>query len=94
MAKLKANSQWGYLAMNLDKTQFKIINDLNEWNSMLVDNQYVIKNVDFVDESSALMVQCIKDFFIGGVLFKGPPFLGQFWYHFVDHFLNTFLKTF
>ena len=66
VAKLKANSQWGYLAMNLDKTQFKIINDLNEWNSMLVDNQYIIKNVDFVDESSALMVQygLNKDFFI------------------------------
>ena len=24
---------------------------------MLVDNQYIIKNVDFVDESEALMVQ-------------------------------------
>ena len=42
VAKLKANSQWGYLAMNLDRTQFKVINDLNEWNTMLVDNQYVI----------------------------------------------------
>ena len=48
VAKLKANSQWGYLAMNLDRTQFKVINDLNEWNTMLVDNQYIIKNVDFV----------------------------------------------
>ena len=43
--------------MNLDRTQFKVINDLNEWNTMLVDNQYVIKNVDFIDESGALMVQ-------------------------------------
>ena len=57
MAKLKANSQWGYLAMNLDRTQFKVINDLNEWKTMLDDNQYIIKNVDFVDESAALMVQ-------------------------------------
>ena len=78
VAKLKANSQWGYLAMNLDKTQFKIINDLNEWNSMLVDNQYVIKNVDFVDESSALMVQygLNKDFFIGN--FKTNVVLAAF----------------
>ena len=26
VAKIKANSQWGYLAMNNNKTQFKIIN--------------------------------------------------------------------
>ena len=45
VAKLNANSQWGYLGMNLDRNQFKIINDLNEWNSMLVDNQFVIKTL-------------------------------------------------
>ena len=43
--------------MNINRTQFKVINDLNEWNKMLVDNQYVIENVDFIDESGALMVQ-------------------------------------
>ena len=57
IAKLKANSQSGYLAMNLDRTQFKVINDLNEWNTIMVDNQYGIKNVDFINESGALMVQ-------------------------------------
>ena len=56
VAKLKANSQWGYLAMNLDRTQLKIINDLHEWNSMLSNNQFSIQNVEFVDESSSLMV--------------------------------------
>ena len=43
--------------MNLDRTQFKVINDLNEWNTILVDSQYVIKNVDFIDQSGALLVQ-------------------------------------
>ena len=31
VAKIKANSQWGYLAMNNNKVSYKIINDAGEW---------------------------------------------------------------
>ena len=43
--------------MIFDRNQFKVINDLKEWNTILVDNQYIIENIDFVDVSEALMVQ-------------------------------------
>ena len=51
VAKLKANSQWGFLAMRTNKTQHKFITKPAEWFMMLADNQYVIEMVDFSHEN-------------------------------------------
>lgn len=59
VAKLKANSQWGYLAMNCNKTQMRIIYDVYEWNKLLENKQYVIQNVCFFEEDS----KCIQVFY-------------------------------
>ena len=51
VAKIKANSQWGYLAMNNNKVKYKIISDANEWYQLLENEQYKIHNVQFFDEN-------------------------------------------
>ena len=52
VAKVKANSQWGYLAMNNNKVSFKIINDVGEWHKLLENDQYKIHDVKFFDEET------------------------------------------
>lgn len=47
VAKLKANSQWGYLAMRTNKTQHKFITKPSDCFLMLSDKQHVIEMVDF-----------------------------------------------
>ena len=59
VAKLKANSEWGYLAMNCNKTQMKIIYDVAEWYKMLEDKQYTIHDVCFFDDKT----DCLQVFY-------------------------------
>ena len=51
VAKLKANSQWGYLAMKTNKIQHKLITEPHEWYNMLSDKQYTIHDVDLSNEN-------------------------------------------
>ena len=39
VAKIIANSQWGYLAINNNKVSKKIINDAGEWYRLLDNDQ-------------------------------------------------------
>jgi len=48
VAKLKANSHWGYYAMNTNKVQYKVITSPSEWQNMLSNKQYIIHDVKFV----------------------------------------------
>lgn len=53
VAKLKANSLWGYFALNSDRKSFKIITNQAEWFNMISNDQYIIhdvnaKNPDFI----------------------------------------------
>lgn len=53
VAKLKANSLWGYFALNSDRKSFKIITNQAEWLNMVSNDQYIIhdvnaKNPDFI----------------------------------------------
>jgi hypothetical protein len=52
ISKLKANSQWGYLALNTNKIQFKIIRDRATWVKMLEDDQHIIHNVELIESKS------------------------------------------
>ena len=45
VAKIKANSQWGYVAMNNNKTQFKIIHATDEWFNLISNKKYEILSV-------------------------------------------------
>lgn len=59
VAKLKANSQWGYLAMNTNKIQLKIVRDRASWIKMLEDDQFIIHNVEIIESKST----CIQVFY-------------------------------
>ena len=41
-AKMKANSQWGFLAMNTNKTRHKFVKTQAQFNQMLCDDHYII----------------------------------------------------
>jgi len=47
VAKLMLNSLWGYLAMNQDKVEYKVISQRAQWFSMVSDPKFKIKNLDF-----------------------------------------------
>jgi hypothetical protein len=49
ISKLIANSQWGYLAMNTNKVQHKLVRDVSEWNKMLNDDEIVIHNAELFE---------------------------------------------
>lgn len=55
IAKLIANSQWGYLAMNTNKTQTIFVSSHNEWNKMLCNDQYVIHNADLISTDKEIL---------------------------------------
>ena len=68
VAKIKANSQWGYLAMNNNKVSYKIINDAGEWFKLLENDQYKIHDVKFFNEDTLqVFYSHNKDQFEGGV---------------------------
>ena len=68
VAKIKANSQWGYLAMNNNKVSYKIINDAGEWYRLLDNDQYKIHDVKFFSEETIqVFYSHNKDQFEGGV---------------------------
>jgi hypothetical protein len=53
--KLLLNSMWGRLAMNTNRTSFKIINKASEWFDLLSDDQYDISSID-ISHPNALQV--------------------------------------
>ena len=50
VAKLKANSQWGFLAMNTNKSQIKFITNKHDWYDLLTNDRYILHNVDFIND--------------------------------------------
>ena len=68
VAKIKANSQWGYLAMNNNKVSYKIINDAGEWFKLLENDQYKIHDVKFFNQDTIqVFYSHNKDQFEGGI---------------------------
>jgi hypothetical protein len=51
ISKLWANCLWGYLALNTNRTQFRIINSPAEWQLLLQNDRYEITNVFFADNN-------------------------------------------
>jgi len=49
--KLALNSMWGRLGMNTDKTQYKLINNTDEWLKMANDDQFIISSIDMKNEN-------------------------------------------
>lgn len=51
VAKLMLNSFWGRFGLNSNKVSYKVISNPAEWFQMLRNDQYVIHNVDFINEN-------------------------------------------
>lgn len=70
---MKANSQWGYLAMNTNKCQSKFIFDKDEWLEFIENKQYKIQKVLFKDSEGDIpkhvfvSYSIIEDFHTGGL---------------------------
>jgi hypothetical protein len=45
VAKLWANTLWGYLALNTNKTQFRIISDRHVWEELVSNDRFIISEV-------------------------------------------------
>jgi hypothetical protein len=45
VSKLWANTLWGYLALNTNKSQFRIINNNSQWQQLLQNSRYQVKSV-------------------------------------------------
>ena len=70
VAKIKANSQWGFLAMNSNKVSYKVINNAYEWYQLLENQQYVIHDVQFFGEDCTNLQVWIsenKEYFEGSL---------------------------
>ncbi len=68
IAKLMANNQWGFLGMNSNKTQFKIISKLEDWLAILNDDKLKINNISFPSDSIMFVYYCDKDnYHVGNV---------------------------
>lgn len=78
VAKLKANSLWGYFALNTNKTMFKIITDPSEWFQMLQNDQFVIHDVN-MDNPDFIQVQYSeqKELHFGGLTTNVVPLSSQ-----------------
>lgn len=61
VAKLKANSQWGFLAMKTNRVQNKFITNVSEWYDMLTDDQYVIHDINFTNHEVIHVKYTIND---------------------------------
>jgi hypothetical protein len=57
VAKLKANSQWGFLAMKTNKVQHKIITEPYQWFQMIMNRQYVIHQATISEEDKFIHVR-------------------------------------
>lgn len=51
VAKLKANSLWGYFELNTNKIQFKIITEPDEWFQLLQNDRYIIHDVSLNNDN-------------------------------------------
>ena len=61
-AKLKANSQWGFMAMKTNKTRHKFVKTRDEFNQMLANDQFVVHNAVPCDNGQLLQVfYSVKD---------------------------------
>lgn len=68
IAKLMANNQWGYLGMNTNKPQFKIINHLDEWLDIINDDKVLVNNISFVNDNLMYVYFTdLEDHHIGGL---------------------------
>jgi hypothetical protein len=66
--KIKLNSLWGFFALNSNKAQFKIISNRASLENLLNDDQYVIHDINFNDESFAQVTYSIKEDYCTGNL--------------------------
>jgi hypothetical protein len=66
--KIKLNSLWGFFALNSNKAQFKIISNRASLEYLLNDDQYVIHDINFNDESFAQVTYSIKEDYCTGNL--------------------------
>ena len=62
------NSLWGFFALNSNKAQFKIISNRASLEYLLNDDQYVIHDINFNDESFAQVTYSIKEDYCTGNL--------------------------
>ncbi len=74
IAKLKANSQWGYLAMNTNKCQSRFVFNKSEWFELLDNKKYKIHKVLFQDSEDEKVPKHVfvtfsinEEFHIGGL---------------------------
>ena len=42
VAKLMANSEWGFLAMQTNKIQFRLVRTLSEWLELITNDLYIV----------------------------------------------------
>ena len=52
VAKLMANSQWGYLGMNTNKVKLAVVTELRDWLKLLNDDKLKIHNVIMAQENA------------------------------------------
>lgn len=55
VAKLWANTLWGYFALNTNRSQFRIINSPAEWQELLQNEQYIITDV-YINSNNNIQV--------------------------------------
>ena len=61
ISKLMANNQWGFLGMNSNKSQFKIIKKKEEWLHLLNDDKINITNIIFPNDNIMFVYFIEKD---------------------------------
>ena len=66
VAKLMLNSFWGRFGMNTNKTQYKVLTTEAEWFQMLSNDQFVIHDVDFINEQIIQVFFSINSSFHAG----------------------------
>jgi hypothetical protein len=59
------NCLWGRYGMNLDKTHVKIINNLSDWISMMLNKNYKIQNIDFSHDSNLIVYYSFEKEYFG-----------------------------
>ena len=68
ISKLSANNQWGFLGMNTNKIQFKIIRKYKDWLLLLNDETVKIHDISFINEKTMFVYYSeLKDFHEGGL---------------------------
>ena len=68
ISKLVANNQWGYLGMNTNKMQYKILREYKNWLLLLNDETIKIHDVSFINEKTMFVYYSeLKAFHEGGL---------------------------